>query len=104
MQRIELIISTVGLLAPPIPLRYKLLEVVVDVLLKLTNTLCAEGMRNRLAFASVFSAISCIEETPFEKAPEPAAEKDLPGLQPWKEKILTALVGEKLYANPELTI
>ncbi len=45
-----------------------------------------------------------IEEIPFEEAEIVAGQKDLPDLQPWKEKVLAAVVGEKLYTNPELTL
>ena len=45
-----------------------------------------------------------IEEIPFEEDETTPAEKGAPDLAPWKEKVLAAVVGEKLYANPELTL
>ena len=47
---------------------------------------------------------SFIEEIPFEETEPAITEKDLPDLQPWKEKVMSAVVGEKLYTNPELTL
>lgn len=41
------------------------------------------------------------EEAAYE---EVTAVKDEPGLGPWKRKVLEAVVDEKLYANPELTL
>ena len=45
-----------------------------------------------------------IEELRFEEAEIISVEKEIPDLQSWKEKVLAAVLSERLYANPELTL
>lgn len=49
-------------LTDAVPLLFKEFQVAVNILFKLANGLGRKRVRNRLAFASVFLAISCIEE------------------------------------------
>ena len=67
MQCVELIVSIAPSillceLALRVPLRCQLLEVVVDVLLELTDGLRGERMRHGLALTGVFGTVAGIEK------------------------------------------
>lgn len=62
MQCIHGIVVALCTLCPRIPLLLQLLEVVVNVLLELTNGFRGEGVGNSLALAGVLSAVAGIEE------------------------------------------
>ena len=62
VQRIKLVVSAIGLLAPAVPLRGQLLKIVVNVLLKLANGLRAECVRDDLALSCVLGSVTGVEE------------------------------------------
>jgi hypothetical protein len=63
VQAVHAVEAAASLLAELVPLGGEHLEVVVHVLLKLTNALGTESVRDSLALASVLSTISGVEET-----------------------------------------
>ena len=63
MQTIHLFPPSTSLLRQPIPLLHQLLQIVCHILLKMTNALCAESMRDGFSLPSVFGAITGVEET-----------------------------------------
>ena len=67
MQRVKLIVSTICLFAPVVPLRCQLLEIVVDILLELSNVLSTERMRDSLSLSGMLIAVSSIEEATLDR-------------------------------------
>lgn len=62
MQSIHLIPVALLLIRPDIPLLLQFFQVVVDVLLKLSNTLCRKCMAHSLPLPGVFCTVSRIEQ------------------------------------------
>jgi hypothetical protein len=67
VQAVHTVVAVASLLAELVPLGGEHLEVVVHILLKLTNALRAKGVRDGLALASVLGAVSCVEETALDR-------------------------------------
>jgi hypothetical protein len=62
VQSVHLEPFTLLFIRPNVPLFLQLLEVMMNVLFKLTNALCRKGMRDCLPLARMFGPIPCVEQ------------------------------------------
>jgi len=66
VESINLCVSSLSSFGDAVPLFFKGLEIVMHVLLKLTDRLSAEGVRYRLALATVLCSVPSIEKAPLD--------------------------------------